>query len=134
MPKSPSSEITSQRVYLNRRAFMQSLMVAGGAALAGDVVAAQQPAVHGRKLTTVPSPFSTKEKPKRSKARLVWSMMIESVLKMRIVRSRYPPYASKMPARKPFEQFCEGLAGLWSRSSLIVSTCARWLASVNTQI
>ena len=38
MPKNPSSEITSRRVYLNRRAFMQSLIVAGGATLVTDVV------------------------------------------------------------------------------------------------
>ena len=63
MPKIPSSEITDRRVYLNRRAFMQSLMVAGGATLAVDAVSAQQPAAHGRKLTTVRSALSTTEKP-----------------------------------------------------------------------
>ena len=63
MPKVLSSEITSQRVYVNRRTFIQSLMAAGGATLAGDAVSAQQPAVHGRKLKTISSPFSTTEKP-----------------------------------------------------------------------
>ena len=36
MPKIRSSEITDRRVYLNRRAFMQSLMAAGGATLVAD--------------------------------------------------------------------------------------------------
>jgi sulfoxide reductase catalytic subunit YedY len=63
MPKIPSSEITSPQVYLNRRAFMQSLAAAGGTLLAGDVAAAQEPARHGTKLKTVPSRFSTTEKP-----------------------------------------------------------------------
>src|SRR5687768_5886194 len=63
MPRIRSSDITDRRVYLNRRAFMQSLVVAGGATLATDVVAAQKPAAHGRKLTTVPSRLSTTEKP-----------------------------------------------------------------------
>ena len=63
MPRIRSSDITDRRVYLNRRTFMQSLMVAGGATLATDVVAAQQPAAHGRKLATVSSPLSTTEKP-----------------------------------------------------------------------
>jgi sulfoxide reductase catalytic subunit YedY len=63
MPKIPSSEITARRVYLNRRAFMRNLMVAGGATIVADTVSAQQPASHGRKLTTVRSSFSTTEKP-----------------------------------------------------------------------
>jgi sulfoxide reductase catalytic subunit YedY len=63
MPKIPSSEITSPQVYLNRRAFMQGLVAAGGTLLAGDVAAAQEPARHGAKLKTVPSRFSTTEKP-----------------------------------------------------------------------
>jgi sulfoxide reductase catalytic subunit YedY len=63
MPKIPSSEITDRRTYLNRRAFMQSLMVAGGASLIANPVSAQEPASHGRKLTTVRSLLSTTEKP-----------------------------------------------------------------------
>jgi sulfoxide reductase catalytic subunit YedY len=63
MAKIPSSEITARRVYLNRRAFVQSLMAAGSATLLADSVSAQQPAAHGRKLTTVRSALSTTEKP-----------------------------------------------------------------------
>jgi methionine sulfoxide reductase catalytic subunit len=63
MSKIRSSEITSRRVYLNRRSFMQSMMIAGGATVLADSVFAQQPAAHGRKLTTVRSQFSTPEKP-----------------------------------------------------------------------
>ena len=63
MPKIPSSEITARRVYLNRRAFMRNLMVAGGATVIADTVSAQQPAPHGRKLTTVKSSLSTTDKP-----------------------------------------------------------------------
>jgi len=63
MPKIRSSDITDRRVYLNRRAFMQSMMVAGGASLVAENVFAQQPAPHGRKLTTVRSALSTTEKP-----------------------------------------------------------------------
>src|SRR5687768_5305855 len=63
MPKIRSSDITDRRVYLNRRAFMQSMMVAGGASLVVDNVFAQQPAPHGRKLTTVRSALSTNEGP-----------------------------------------------------------------------
>ena len=63
MPKIPSSAITSRQDYVNRRTFMQTLLAAGGATLAGDVVAAQQPAKRGQKLKTVPSRFSTKETP-----------------------------------------------------------------------
>ena len=59
----PSSEITARRVYLNRRAFMQGLMVAGGTTIIGDTLSAQQPAAHGRKLTTVRSALSTTEAP-----------------------------------------------------------------------
>ena len=46
MARIRSSDITDRRVYLNRRAFMQSLMIAGGATLAVDNVFAQQPAPH----------------------------------------------------------------------------------------
>ncbi len=63
MPKIPSSEITARRVYLNRRAFMRNLMVAGGTTIVADTACAQQPAAHGRKLTTVRSSLSTTEKP-----------------------------------------------------------------------
>ena len=63
MPKIRSSDITDRQVYLNRRAFMQSMMVAGGASLVADTVFAQKPAPHGRKLTTVRSALSTKEGP-----------------------------------------------------------------------
>jgi sulfoxide reductase catalytic subunit YedY len=63
MPKIASSEITSRQVYLNRRLFIQSLVAAGGASLVGDTGFAQQPAARGAKLKTVPSRFSTTEKP-----------------------------------------------------------------------
>ena len=63
MARIPSSEITARRVYLNRRSFMQSMMVASGATVFADSVSAQQPAAHGRKLTTVRSALSTTEKP-----------------------------------------------------------------------
>jgi sulfoxide reductase catalytic subunit YedY len=63
MVKIPSSEITPRQVYVNRRSFMQSLVAAGGTLLAGEAAAAQQPARHGAKLKTVPSRFSTTEKP-----------------------------------------------------------------------
>ena len=63
MPKIPSSEITARRVYLNRRAFMRNIMVAGGATVIADTVSAQPVARHGRKLTTVRSALSTTEKP-----------------------------------------------------------------------
>jgi sulfoxide reductase catalytic subunit YedY len=63
IPKIPSSEITSRPVYLNRRSFIQSIIAAGGAALAGDAASAQPPAPRGAKLKTVPSKFSTTEKP-----------------------------------------------------------------------
>ena len=63
----PTSEITDESVYLSRRRFIQ---VAAGTALAavGSVVSepevhAQQPAPHGRKLATRPSPLSTSEVP-----------------------------------------------------------------------
>jgi sulfoxide reductase catalytic subunit YedY len=63
----PSSEITDERVYFGRRRFIQA--VAGTAlATAGSLVSdtdlhAQQPAAHGRKLATRPSPLSTTEAP-----------------------------------------------------------------------
>ena len=63
----PSSEITGKGIYLSRRRFIHA---AGAAALAtaaslaaGTDVHAQQPAPHGRKLATRPSPLSTGETP-----------------------------------------------------------------------
>src|SRR5262245_31988000 len=64
----PSSEITDRKVYLNRREFIRT---ASGTALATAVAAtateqllqAQQPAPHGRKLQTTKSPLSTSESP-----------------------------------------------------------------------
>jgi hypothetical protein len=65
----PSSDITDKRLYMNRRAFIQS---ATGAALstvatvlgAEALVRAAQPAPHGRKLANVtPSALGTGEQP-----------------------------------------------------------------------
>src|SRR5260370_42398609 len=65
----PSSDITDKRLYMNRRAFIQS---ATGAALstvatvlgAEALVRAAQPAPHGRKLANVtPGAFGTGEQP-----------------------------------------------------------------------
>jgi sulfoxide reductase catalytic subunit YedY len=59
----PSSEITPKSAYLNRRAFMATGMAAGAAALAGGTIARfTHPGVvkADTKLTTVPSPLSTK--------------------------------------------------------------------------
>src|ERR1700761_122561 len=59
----PSSEITPKSAYLNRRAFMATGMAAGAAALAGGTIARfTHPGVvkADTKLTTVPSPRSTK--------------------------------------------------------------------------
>src|SRR5262245_11162092 len=59
-----SSEITDKRIYLNRRAFIAAAMAAAGCGLVTDSrLDAQQPAPHGRKLTTVKSPLSTTESP-----------------------------------------------------------------------
>jgi sulfoxide reductase catalytic subunit YedY len=59
-----SSEITDRKVYVGRREIMTAAVAAlGGAALAGRRALAQQPAAHGRTLTTVASPFSTTERP-----------------------------------------------------------------------
>src|SRR5438093_5765731 len=68
MDRIPSSEITDQKVYVNRREFMKAagvgaLATAGGVLAFGAPLGAQQPAPHGRKLTTVRSPLSTSEKP-----------------------------------------------------------------------
>jgi DMSO/TMAO reductase YedYZ molybdopterin-dependent catalytic subunit len=68
MDKIPSSEITDKKIYVNRREFMRAAGL-GALATAGGVLAieaplgAQQPAPHGRKLTTVKSPLSTTETP-----------------------------------------------------------------------
>jgi sulfoxide reductase catalytic subunit YedY len=63
----PSSEITDQKVYLNRRQFIRTAAataaVAGGALGAERWLNAQQPAAHGRKLVTKKSPLSTSETP-----------------------------------------------------------------------
>jgi sulfoxide reductase catalytic subunit YedY len=64
MARIPGSEITDKRIYLNRRAFIASAMAAaGGAALTGTRLQAQQPAPHGRTLATVKSALSTSEPP-----------------------------------------------------------------------
>src|SRR5690242_20762397 len=64
----PSSEITDKKVYLNRREFIRgvagtTLATAAGAFAIEEVVRAQQPAAHGRKLATTPSSLSTNEAP-----------------------------------------------------------------------
>jgi len=63
----PSSEITDQKLYLNRRAFVRAVSwIAGGAAagvLGETFLQAAQPAPHGRKLDSVQkSGFTTDEK------------------------------------------------------------------------
>ena len=62
-----SSEITDKHVYLNRRRFIHAVAgvaVATAGSLALEIDAsAQQPATHGRKLVTQPSPLSTNEAP-----------------------------------------------------------------------
>jgi len=64
MDRIRSSEITDRRVYLNRRAFIAAALAAtGGAVVSGTRVHAQEPAAHGRKLTTMRSPLSTSEPP-----------------------------------------------------------------------
>ena len=68
MNKIRSSEITDRRVYLRRREFIAAAAAAAGAAAflpqrTSAGAAAQQPAAHGRKLTTVRSQFSSTEKP-----------------------------------------------------------------------
>jgi methionine sulfoxide reductase catalytic subunit len=64
----PSSEITDKNVYLNRREFIRAasgtaLATAAGALATEQLLAAQQPAAHGRKLETKKSPLSTTEAP-----------------------------------------------------------------------
>jgi sulfoxide reductase catalytic subunit YedY len=62
----PSSDITDQRFYLNRRAFIASALAAAGAsAFVNPELHAQQPAAHGRKLATVKSPLSGSETPNK---------------------------------------------------------------------
>jgi sulfoxide reductase catalytic subunit YedY len=59
----PSSEITSRSAYMNRRAFMAAAGAAGVAAIAGETIArlAHPASVRAdTKLSTVPSPLSTK--------------------------------------------------------------------------
>jgi sulfoxide reductase catalytic subunit YedY len=64
MDRIPYSQITPKASYLGRRAFLTSTLGTAGAVLAcGRSVDAQQPAPHGRRLATVPGPFSTTEKP-----------------------------------------------------------------------
>src|SRR5205814_3649637 len=63
----PSSEITPQRTYLNRREFMRAAGVGAGAVAAAfaaeRLLRAQTPAPHGRRLMTTKSPLSTTEAP-----------------------------------------------------------------------
>jgi sulfoxide reductase catalytic subunit YedY len=63
IPKIASSEITDRSVYLNRRSFFAACAAASGLALLPRSAGAQQPAVHGRRLTTIRSPLSTSEPP-----------------------------------------------------------------------
>lgn len=63
MDKIRSSAITDKGVYVNRRQFIEAMVAAGSVLAAGGVARAQSPAAHGRKLTTVPSPLSTRETP-----------------------------------------------------------------------
>jgi methionine sulfoxide reductase catalytic subunit len=64
----PSSEITDKKVYVNRREFIRTvtgaaLATGAGAVFTEELLCAQQPALHGRKLATKPSPLSTNEVP-----------------------------------------------------------------------
>jgi methionine sulfoxide reductase catalytic subunit len=63
IPTIPGSQITDRAVYVNRRTLIAAFAAAGGAALFQQPASAQQPAVHGRKLSTVRSAFSTSETP-----------------------------------------------------------------------
>jgi sulfoxide reductase catalytic subunit YedY len=63
VPRIRGSEITDRSVYLNRRAFITAFAAAGGAALVTRDASGQQPAPHGRRLSTVRSPLSTSESP-----------------------------------------------------------------------
>jgi sulfoxide reductase catalytic subunit YedY len=67
-PDIRSSEITDKNVYLNRREFIRAaagtaLAAATGLEATEALLAAQQPAPHGRKLVTKKSPLSTTETP-----------------------------------------------------------------------
>ncbi len=63
----PSSEITDKKVYLNRREFIRAATATGVAAAGAlgidQVLSAQKPADHGKKLVTTKSPLSTTETP-----------------------------------------------------------------------
>ncbi len=61
MDRIRSSDITPHGVYVNRRAFIGAMLSAAGAASASTILHAQPPAAHGRKLSTRPSAFSTRE-------------------------------------------------------------------------
>ena len=66
MARIRSSEITDKKIYVNRRQFMQitaGSAVAAAAIGAEGILGAQQPALHGRRLQTTKSPFSTSEPP-----------------------------------------------------------------------
>jgi sulfoxide reductase catalytic subunit YedY len=59
-----SSEITDKTVYMNRRRFLATAFASAGGAMVNErALRGQQPAVHGRKLATVRSPWSTTERP-----------------------------------------------------------------------
>src|SRR5579862_7268054 len=63
----PSSQITDKKDYLNRRQFIRAAaatgLAAAGALGAEELLSAQKPADHGRKLVTKKSPLSTTETP-----------------------------------------------------------------------
>jgi sulfoxide reductase catalytic subunit YedY len=64
MDRIRSSEITDKNVFVGRREFIAAAMTAAGGAVIGErTLLAQQPASHGRKLSMVTSPLSTKETP-----------------------------------------------------------------------
>jgi sulfoxide reductase catalytic subunit YedY len=64
MDRIRSFEITDKKLFFGRREFIAAAMAAAGGAVLGDrLLEAQQPAPHGRKLSVVASPLSTKEMP-----------------------------------------------------------------------
>ena len=64
MDRIPYSHVTPKAWHLGRRAFLTSTFGTAAAVLASSRgVNAQQPAPHGRRLTTVSSPLSTSETP-----------------------------------------------------------------------
>ena len=68
MTRIPSSEITDQRFYLNRRAFIATALAAAGTSvLVNPELNAQQPAARGRKLATVKSALSGSDSPNSSR-------------------------------------------------------------------